>query len=1296
MSNSNSSDRENYEVEKKFQKKRKSKNSNKNKDYKKKLSSINKEEISEISDLIENFNLLFLEEKAKPSERKLIEFTKKYFIDYSEENDDNSLNYKLFIVFIIKLCGLEIEIEDKNEISKFLKIKNSNFTEEEFLNDLIENCKLRTAKIKIHLISSSLNSITQVIYNSFEIIKENEFEKFKNFIISIIKLSNNKYRQLRYLSCIILSKIFELLFNEISKTKKIVKEKNKLIENSEKPISKGTLTLLKNKIEILNELIILFKENFIIKKIYDISKEIRSMIAETLYKISKKNFNLLFFDNKLVQLFPYVLNDPHSSIKIKYLTLLYDKLSELNNEDNEEEEENEENKNNEITSKKINNNMEVLEEEKEESLKLIMKIFSLTKDIILSISIDEDKNLSKMGIRIIELLSNQNILESKTINQLLPHLLNPELGIRILISKIIISYILNFEKKNENKKYIHSINDVHTLVEFTHKLTDNNNKLVSIIVDNFYNYLEIFKNFKIFFDFIDEQLNNSNCELYLIHCALLIIKYSISKIQNIIENEDKSNLIPINDDFINLIIKKIILYLKKFKVPLFENIIQNSQIKILNISLDLFNNLKIYGKNSLNFPFDSIKDIINEIIMIFFSNTSAFGENEMKNNEDDKESFEINFNNENTLFEKLCNNLLNGILCIINNKELYEFFQYNQTKLIEDFIYGNLKDKNSLKIKFISIFKNEILDNNTYSKFINTDMKNISECIGLLNDNLFIKLYNIFTQMNYILIYFPKIFNEDNINFSQFISFLLKILSLNLSSIPSNEKLLFNFKFNKMILTLIETLNIFLFTKLESKNKLIQINEYCNLRNDIYNLFFSIINMNYNESNFTYNNHILIIKTKVIGIFLDSLVFVSNDNIKNQDLKFIITTQIENLLIQFMRDNFIKFFIDYNKYLKNNNEIENDSNKKKERKSMSYIKHSIFKDEYSLKTLCLKIIVNKFSRLLLLNFSMFKYIEFCCIYFETFYLIQYINSIEKVSNYTLEALMDREIQHFIELKKNEPENKNYLTIIIFYLTKISMKIFNEKSLLFPNEGINLLYEDKVEMIGRFINNYSRILKKLKNKYKDENIFEKDKIFFENFILNGINFSLENKIPNKNDSKIIDIENVYFLEIIKIFLKTNLFFNESDIKNFIVAYLNMSKNIELEDGININHIKFMEKFKNYLLNKGNVVLGHNNEERENDNNNNENDKNNDSINKTKKKKSEENLEKEDNNKENEDDIKIDEQEIIKKKKSKKEEKKEKNKIKTKINIKRKYNEIIKEEEDDNNNDKQINSKKIKKE
>ena len=69
-------------------------------------------------------------------------------------------------------------------------------------------------KFKLNSLSFSLNSIADVIYNSFEIIREKEFEKFKNFIIVMLKLSTNRYRKLSYISCIIFLKIFDKLYNE--------------------------------------------------------------------------------------------------------------------------------------------------------------------------------------------------------------------------------------------------------------------------------------------------------------------------------------------------------------------------------------------------------------------------------------------------------------------------------------------------------------------------------------------------------------------------------------------------------------------------------------------------------------------------------------------------------------------------------------------------------------------------------------------------------------------------------------------------------------------------------------------------------------------------------------------------------------------------------------------------------------------------------------------------------------------------------------------------------------------------
>ena len=104
-------------------------------------------------------------------------------------------------------------------------------------------------------------------------------------------------------------------------------------------------------------------------------------------------------------------------------------------------------------------------------------------------------------MRIIDLLSFQKILEPKTVHQLLPHLFNPEIGIRTLVSRIVISYILNFENENDNDvKHVHSIKDVQFLVEFTQKLTDNENQMVEIIVDDLFNCLNIFKDFQIFFE----------------------------------------------------------------------------------------------------------------------------------------------------------------------------------------------------------------------------------------------------------------------------------------------------------------------------------------------------------------------------------------------------------------------------------------------------------------------------------------------------------------------------------------------------------------------------------------------------------------------------------------------------------------------------------------------------------------------------------------------------------------------------------------------------------------------------
>ena len=142
MSDSDLNSRSNSKKKKQLNKQKKSKKSIINKKNIKKNSQIETDDIYEISNLINRFNLLFLEDKAKLTEKKLIEFTKSYLFYISDDSNDNSLNYKSFIVFILKLCGLEIDIENKDEAKKFLSVQSSSCTEQDVINNLVVNFKL--------------------------------------------------------------------------------------------------------------------------------------------------------------------------------------------------------------------------------------------------------------------------------------------------------------------------------------------------------------------------------------------------------------------------------------------------------------------------------------------------------------------------------------------------------------------------------------------------------------------------------------------------------------------------------------------------------------------------------------------------------------------------------------------------------------------------------------------------------------------------------------------------------------------------------------------------------------------------------------------------------------------------------------------------------------------------------------------------------------------------------------------------------------------------------------------------
>ena len=213
-------------------KRKKSKNYKKSVSLKKKkTSSQNASRVKQngkvIESLIRDFNLLFLDDDAKPTEKKLKDFSREDLINVSS-NGESDINYKNFIIFLLKISGLEIDIDDSDEIAKFSNLQDDTCTDEEVVEQLVENCGIRAQKIKNTKIIHSINSITEQIYNCFDIIRERDYEAFKNFIIAMLKLSANPYRKLRHMSCIILCKAYELLYDEMNSTSKIITQKKRV------------------------------------------------------------------------------------------------------------------------------------------------------------------------------------------------------------------------------------------------------------------------------------------------------------------------------------------------------------------------------------------------------------------------------------------------------------------------------------------------------------------------------------------------------------------------------------------------------------------------------------------------------------------------------------------------------------------------------------------------------------------------------------------------------------------------------------------------------------------------------------------------------------------------------------------------------------------------------------------------------------------------------------------------------------------------------------------------------------
>ena len=1320
----------------------------------KRQKSSSKRQIEEsISSILDQFDNLFIDKESTFDKKKIKEFARNaLIIKDSEDPESASINYQNFIILLLKMCGLEIDLNDEDEKKKFVELdqNSSVYTAEKELDNLLSDLKIRRDKIKNRLLSNNLNEIVTQIYNIFDFTNYTDYKKFKEFIRSMFKLTQNHTRKIRIIGTMILCKITELIIAEYGKNKKLLKQSENNKKSRKKSASKNQkaeetnyrmkYNLSNNLSEYINDI----KKNFIIHKICDYSKEIRMLLCDMMEKISKNYFNIIFGEFKLVEYFNFFLQDPCNIIRVKYLQIIYDRLNSINILDEDNDKKDEKEKKNEDFIEKDNekekndskkseiSKYEPTDDELKESMSIIIDILNKTKSTILSICVKEDSFLAKSGIKILELLSKQNILETKTVNNLLLHLFNDEPKIRSLISKITINYILNFEQPEKDGTIPKPCMDhVHFMNQLALRLTGKVPNMMKIFVEDFFNELNIIKNYKLLFDYVNNLLNQEEIEFDLLQNILILIDSSIKMVKILIEERGDKEYIKKHDEFCEQLINRISEFIKKLRFSYNQNDIkQKSHYELINNLLQLLENFKLYPQSSFNIQFETIKQILFELKKTFFISTSTIN---AKNNNDiniDEDENDENIKRKNKIkirqsqiqlseekiienylklnnyscgVEKLCENILKGMASILNDQKLFELFNYNQTEFLDQMIYS-VNDSNNtdcLAYIFFKTFQEQVVSHPYYSEIAkNSGSNDISEVNILIEENYNENIiYILINQFNQLLIYFPKIFSAvGGINFYEFEHFLITLLRCKIQNFNNNDINIIEFNYNYIIslLNLIDTLHLKLFNNnIEYKEN---INEYIDIRNRIITMLFFIMSISYSDDNKTYNSFLYLIKGKSLGLFLDIYMVTTHDKLLVNELRYDLIPNLMSILYIFVRNNFIRFLWD--DYIENENNLEDDENnendeddetnkkkskEEKEEKTKKKEKKEIFWANYKLQIFVLKIFAEKFSRLLLVNFRTFLNEPLCLLYFETFFLLPQSSIIQQITEYTMETLMSKELNQYIKyLEEKEEKNKEKnndtvnnannpnedgkIYLMLYYMNKVVLRIFNNDSQLYNDENnpkpFDLTYEQKLDMCQRYLFTYIKIQKKLKTRYgKDKSyIIEKDKVPYENYILNGIAFALDKSNTINN---FICLENVYFLDFIKMYIKYGIFVDEEMIHDIIITYIKLAKKWEITENMNLIHIRFMEKFKSYILNKGHMKIVENKNEEE------KKEEEGDEENKEDKEKEDEEEENISNNNEDDD---------SKDKKSKKSEKKKGRKKSTKKK-KRTYNEVIKEENEE---------------
>jgi len=389
------------------------------------------------------------------------------------------------------------------------------------------------------------------------------------------------------------------------------------------------------------------------------------------------------------------------------------------------------------------------------------------------------------------------------------------------------------------------------------------------------------------------------------------------------------------------------------------------------------------------------------------------------------------------------------------------------------------------------------------------------------------------------------------------------------------------------------------------------------------------------------------IKSNFLCLILEIIIYISSEKLdiysSNCDLriKFQLNDSILITIEKFLKKEFVFLFQASSKKLKEINdeirtiEIQQENEDLEEENEIDKLEllnnfKKNIENVISIRTLFLKNICESFSKLLIQNLGMFKNRNLITLFFESFYLIKYPVIIESINNIVFGNLLEKEISYYL---KDEENNK--INWMIFYFSKISVKLFSKKSSLFnfleyldkkiennestinvcddklkqideslnqntfnfydffdfnsfsllenyqfrtkKNDSSNLILindEEKFNMLKRFFEVYLKTQRKIKNSYsKDfsQSIENKDKKFLEEFICKSFNYALQSKI-----TKEIEVENIADFD-------NELELNNEIEENSTEKKLTNIHETKFEKHIYIENIKFLDLIKHILKN-----------------------------------------------------------------------------------------------------------------